>query len=110
MAEAVLKYTDGTTLRKLTPEGEFECGHRDWLSNKIWCYVAIADSGAHLGVCVANEPGYYPVPRHWCWAAGASAYKKMCEHAEELNRANKLDTDACIRIVASTMNRRSKPK
>lgn len=56
-----------------------------------------------LGVAVANERGYFPVPLGWARYATRDA---AAEHAEHLNRHLGLGDEAAWQIIASTMGGR----
>lgn len=89
-------------LKPLTAEGRFECGLDTAFLGKIWAFVPVVGEnfGARLGVAVANENGYSPVPEHWC---NADTWQEMSDHADELNAAMGLDPMTAVNIVASTM-------
>lgn len=87
-------------LKEFTKEGRFESGMDDVVKGKTWCFVAIADNGASLGIAVANEPGYHPISKTWC---RADTYAEMDAHADKLNEEEGLDARAAFRIVTSTM-------
>jgi hypothetical protein len=55
------------TIKKLSKEGRFECGLDDIVRNKVWAFVAVVGKhyGARLGVAIANEQGYNPIPEFW---------------------------------------------
>lgn len=93
-------------LKPLTAEGRFELA--DFfatLQGKVWAFVPVIgkDFPAQLGIAVANESGYYPIPEHW---THADSWDEMNHHADELNRAEGLSDDAAARIVCSTMGGR----
>lgn len=91
-------------LKPLTAEGRFECGLDSVVRDKVWAFVpVISEHGAGLGVAVANESGYRPIPLHW---ARADTYDEMAAHADALNEAEGLTLDTAARIVVSTMNGR----
>lgn len=93
-------------LKPFTTEGRFECGLDEIVRGKIWAFVAVVGehTPARLGVAIANEPGYYPIPEHWCHGD----YDDISAHADELNRAEGLDLHISTLIVASTMGGRRK--
>ncbi len=83
-------------LKPLTLEGRFECG--------LDTFVAVPGE-AHasaLGVAIADEPGYHPIPDVWCHADNRA---EMRAHADTLNAERGLDQLAAVRIVASSMRR-----
>lgn len=102
-------------LKKFTKEGRFECGLDELVAGKAWAFVPVlaperSGSVFGLGVAVANEPGYYPVPLHWCHA---DTWDEAQAHAVELNREEGISEDAEMRIVCSSMAAgkvRQKPK
>jgi hypothetical protein len=57
-----------------------------------------------LGVAVANEPGYSPLPLSWCnIAMGPDAYDRISDYADIMNRRLGLTGRQAMQIVASTM-------
>lgn len=56
-----------------------------------------------LGLALANESGYAPVPLGWARYASLDA---ATEHADALNAGLGLDAETAFRIVASTMGGR----
>ena len=70
-------------------------------AGKLWAYVAVtAEHGSALGVAVANEPGYCPVPSfHYCVAD----YSLADSEAQRLNRSRGISRDQEIEIVCSSM-------
>jgi hypothetical protein len=74
----------------------------DRLAGKVWCFVNVIGEHypARLGIAVANEPGYIPIPEHW---AHADSYDEMDRHAEELNLAEGHDVLSAAKIVLSSM-------
>lgn len=69
---------------------------------------ACAEIQGALGVAVANERGYFPVPLGW---ARYATYEAAADHAEHLNRHLGLDAETAFQIIASTMGgRRYTPK
>jgi adenine/guanine phosphoribosyltransferase-like PRPP-binding protein len=88
-------------MKKFTQEARFDCGLDEVVSGKLWAFVAVVDSrGISLGVAVANEPGYMPVPRSFCHG---DTYDAMHAHAMELNRDEGLTEEAAMRIICSSM-------
>lgn len=90
-------------LKKLSKEGRFECGLDDIVAGKVWAFTP----GNHhecgkvgLGVAIANERGFHPVPLTWC---NADSWAEIAAHADELNRAEGFDEGAAERVVISTM-------
>jgi len=91
-------------IRKFTAEGRFECGLDAVVKNKVYAFVAVIGqhNPAALGVAIANEAGYVPIPEHWCYG---DDYHEMEEYADELNAAMDLTPKASTIIVASTMGK-----
>jgi hypothetical protein len=92
-------------IKKLTFEGRFECGLDEIVKGKAFAFVAVSNIEPHmphyrLGVAIANERGYYPVPAHW---AHSDSYDQMSAHADELNKAEGLEPKAAAMIVCSSM-------
>lgn len=88
------------TLKKFTSEGRFEAGLDDAIAGKMWAYIAIVGNPYTLGVAVANESGYIPIPTHWC---NGDDYAEMDAYADELNARENIDRDLATRIIASGM-------
>lgn len=89
-------------LKPLTAEGRFEAGIDNVVKGKVWAYVAVTGEhyGARLGIAIANQQGYNPVPEHW---AHADTYDEMSAHADELNEAEGLSKWNATEVVISTM-------
>lgn len=94
-------------IRRFTAEGRFECGLDEAVAGKVWAFVAAGSDGpgvARLGVAIANEPGYMPIPTHWCFGENWSAFEA---YVDELNAAEGVWTKRqAIEIVCSTMDGR----
>lgn len=94
-------------IRKLTFEGRFECGIDALVKGKAYAFVVVTTNGDYapwgLGVAVANEPGYYPIPAHW---AHGDDYKELDAHAEELNAELGVGPRAAAIMVASSMRQK----
>lgn len=90
-------------LKKLSFEGRFECGVDELAKGKACAYVPVViSSGMGLGLAVANEQGYHPIPLHWC---NGDNFDELAEHADELNlELFALDARAAAVIVCSTMH------
>lgn len=58
-----------------------------------------------VGVAVANERGFNPLPASWCHAEmSADAFDEIADYLETVNsELFNLDDDTAARIVASTM-------
>jgi hypothetical protein len=68
---------------------------------KLFAFVAVVTKfGIGLGVAVANEKGYSPVPFTW---AHSDTYEEMAKHAEDLNKRLGLDIRTETKIVCSSM-------
>ena len=89
-------------MKEFSAEGRFECGLDAIVQGKVWCFVNVVGDNyaARLGVAIANEQGYVPIPEFW---ANADSYDEMDRHAEALNKAEGLDVLTATRIVCSTM-------
>lgn len=92
-------------MKKLSAEGRFECGLDDVVRGKVWAFVAVVGEHfpARLGIAMANEQGYNPIPEHW---AHADSLDEMEAHAEELNEAEGLNSHFAAEIVCSSMGGR----
>lgn len=78
-------------------------------TDKLWCYVAVVCDGySGLGVAVANERGYSPVP---AFHYSVDNHDLAEKEAERLNAARAAEggpaEEACLDIVISTMRRAS---
>ncbi len=70
-------------------------------AGKLWAYApVIQPNGMGLGVAVANEPGYYPVP---LYHFNVDNYDEAVAEADRLNEQNGKTHDAAIDIVTSSM-------
>lgn len=96
------------TIHKFSAEGRFECGFDTFVTGKVWAFVPVfsqhSSKDIGLGIAVANEPGYNPIPLTWCHG---DDYDEMQNHARELNAEAGLSVDAEARIICSTMRRRA---
>jgi hypothetical protein len=92
-------------MKKLSAEGRFEAGIDEVVKGKVWAFVAVTGEhyGARLGIAIANEQGYNPIPEFW---ANADTYGEMSAHADELNEAEGKDKMLAAEIVCSTMGGR----
>jgi hypothetical protein len=72
-------------------------------AGKLWAYVPVSD-GTYaqwgLGIAVANERGYNPIPPYWCHGDN---YNQLGDHADLLNERRGMSRDEVARIIASTM-------
>ena len=91
-------------LKPFTPEGRFDWGLDPLVEGRRWAFVPVIGESyeARLGVAVAGEPGYYPIPELWCHA---DDYEEMRAHADALNAERGLDARSAMPIVASSMRR-----
>jgi F420-0:gamma-glutamyl ligase-like protein len=89
-------------LKPLTLLGRIESGLEELIAGKTYAFTPVVVEGCciGLGVAVANEPGYYPVPIGWCHA---DTWQEMEKHAKELNREMGLDARTACIIVATSM-------
>lgn len=92
-------------IKKLSMEGRFECGLDDVVKNKVWAFVAVVGehSPARLGIAIANEQGYNPIPEYW---AHGDDLHELQAHADELNEAEGKDKRLAAEIICSTMGGR----
>ena len=90
------------TFKPLTFEGRFECGFDDAVKGKIAALTAVVQpNGIGLGIAIANEQGYIPIPLYWC---RGEDYEQMQEHAKALNaELFGLDAKEAAKIVCSSM-------
>lgn len=89
-------------MKKLSKEGIFECGLLNIAPRKVKALTVVTGKECLcLGLAVANEPGYYPVPQHWCYGDN---FEELATHADELNKELfDLEPKATALIVASSM-------
>jgi hypothetical protein len=90
----------------LTFEGRFECGFDEVVKGKIAAVVAVrSKDGIGLGIAIANERGYCPIPLTW---AHGDNFQEMMDHADEINReVLGISRDQAFEIIATTMRGRS---
>jgi hypothetical protein len=70
-------------------------------AGKAWAFTPVMGQyGWQLGIAVANEAGYSPVPGFFCHA---DTYDEMADHADELNRERGMEPPEAMRIIASSM-------
>lgn len=90
--------------KPLSFEGRFECNMDAVVKGKVWAFVAVMPTATEpqygLGLAVANEPGYNPIPTVWVWA---DTYDEMDAHADALNQKEGLTPIEAAKIVLSTM-------
>lgn len=79
-----------------------ELGIGEMMAGKAYAYTAVMAGDTYgLGIAVANERGYLPIPLHW---ANAETYDAAADMAEVLNRdLLGLSNDAMARIICSSM-------
>lgn len=91
-------------MKKLSKEGRFECGLDEIVAGKVWAFVGVMSPGPldgfGLGIAIANEAGYYPIPFSW---SHFDTFDEASQHAEELNAAEGLSLDQAAKIVFSSM-------
>lgn len=92
-------------MRELTREAQAELGIEDKFRGKVWAFVPVTSGYADgptwaLGIAVANERGYCPVPPYWCHA---EEFAEMVDHARDLNEARGLSVATSDQITVSTM-------
>lgn len=92
-------------IKEFTAEARFECGLDAIVAGKVWAFISVI--GEHnpwrLGVAIANQPGYYPVPEFWCHATEGRDMDAFHAHVDALNAAEGLTTHEALRIMASSM-------
>lgn len=89
-------------LKKFTAEGRFESNMDSVVAGKVFAFVPVLGKGGliGLGIAVANEAGYNPIPLTWCHG---DSWNEMQTHADELNKAEGLGEHDAARIICSTM-------
>lgn len=89
-------------MKKLSNLAIAELGIDEMMSGKAYAYVAVMSGNTYgLGLAVANEAGYNPIPLQW---AQADSFDAAHDMADELNRDKLgLNDMAATRIVCSTM-------
>ncbi len=88
-------------MKRLSNLAVAELGINEMFAGKLWAYVPVVEKfGIGLGIAVANEAGYNPIPLHW---AIAETWEEMRAHAQELNEAKGLNEEAAARVVCSSM-------
>jgi hypothetical protein len=94
-------------LKPFSFEGRFESGFNELVKNRVCALTSVMAHDAPglwaLGLAIANEDGYNPIPTHW---AHADSHKLMQEHADALNKELfGLSEVEAAKIVCSTMFR-----
>jgi hypothetical protein len=92
-------------LKPLTNEGKASCGLDEIVKGKFYAFTAVVNHDKNgppfvLGVAIANEPGYYPIPSFWAYS---DDYSELSRHADDLNREIGVDEKAAARVVCSSM-------
>jgi hypothetical protein len=92
------------TIKKLSAEGRFEAGVDEIMAGKLFAFVAVVGENYawRLGLAVANEQGFNPVPEFWAHGDGEDM-AEFHDHADDLNEALGLNKEQALRIIASTM-------
>lgn len=90
------------TIKKLSNMDRAELELEALFVGKLWCFTTVLrGSFVGLGVAVANEPGYSPVPLSRCHS---DDYHAMEAHADELNQQwLGLDRMTAMRVLCSSM-------
>jgi hypothetical protein len=91
-------------MKQLSFEGRFESGMNAIVEGKVWAFCPTPAEGDRpmygLGIALANEQGYYPIPLAWVWG---DTWAEMSAHAESLNAEEGLSRLDAAKIVISTM-------
>ena len=84
----------------IIPDFKHEFDVAPHFAGKVWAYVPVT-SGSMIGVAVANEPGYCPIPKGIACFQTWEAAQAAADHAnrEYLH----LPEDAAMQIVTSSM-------
>lgn len=89
--------------KQLTELAIAELGITEMMAGKAYAYVAVMSGDTYgLGLAVANERGYHPIPLHW---AQADTFNSAHDLADEMNEKIGLNLEAAARIVCSTMRK-----
>lgn len=94
--------------KSLTTMAIAEMEIEDKWAGKLWAYTptvlgresAAGDNCFGLGIAVANESGYTPLPIYW---ANFETYDAAADDADRLNKERGLDDEEAIRIICSSM-------
>lgn len=88
--------------KKLTALSIAELGIGELMAGKTYAYVGVMSGDTFgLGLAIANEPGYNPIPLHF---AQADTFDAAHDMADELNRdVLELNDTAAMRIVCSSI-------
>jgi hypothetical protein len=95
-------------LKPFTKEGRFESGLDDIVKGKVWAYLPVCGDlgGWGLGIAIANERGYHPVPWAWCHA---DTRDEMQEHVNALNNDLGIGPKVALDIAVSSMRKDMPP-
>jgi hypothetical protein len=73
-------------------------------AGKLWTYTPAIHNGRQgLGIAVANEAGYTPVPHNMTCEIVVGRYDEATKLADELNAERGQTKRASLEIVASSM-------
>lgn len=88
-------------MKQLSNEAIFEMDIEEKFAGKLWAYVPVIGDKfeARLGIAVANEAGYCPVPEFWA----NGSYSEMSAEADRLNEARGMAKDEAFNIIISSM-------
>jgi len=87
-----MKQLSGCAIAELEIEAKF--------AGKLWAYVPrMAEYDCGLGIAIANEPGYCPIPQFWA----SGSYVEMDAEADRLNLARGQSVEESLRIVVSSI-------
>lgn len=70
---------------------------------KLWTYVAVINRNHALGIAVANERGYSPVPYHFTSKHCGDDYTSRKELAKKLNLERGQSENEALNIIASSI-------
>ncbi len=89
-------------MKKLSNLAIAELGIGEMMAGKAYAYTPVMSGNTYgLGLAVANEPGYHPIPLYW---AQADSFNEAADMADELNtNVLGLNDAAATRIVCSSM-------
>lgn len=99
-------------MQKLSRMRQAELGLEEMFAGRVWAFVPVMavsqgisrgpgnTINARLGVAIANERGYMPIPLTFC---NSETWDEMADHADELNEARGLTIDEAARITCSSM-------
>lgn len=87
-------------MKKLSLESKLDVAEK--FAGKLYCFVNVCSEhgeGGALGVAVANESGYWPIPVFFA----NGTYSEMEEHADELNLELGYKPRFALDIIMSSM-------